>query len=95
MGARKEAAVCRGRFPRSFLMRVSCLEAGSVARAIAAFHPFASSCSSTVWDLRSTSMIELNYALYCVELIFPVGYIYICMYVYPLGRLDDDVIDGQ
>jgi len=44
MGARKDAAVWRGRFPRSFFMRVSCRLAGSVARAMAAFHPFANSC---------------------------------------------------
>ena len=57
MGARKDAAVWRGRFPRSFFMRVSWREAGSVARATAAFHPLASSWRSTFWALRSASIV--------------------------------------
>ena len=50
-GARKDAAEWRGKFPRSFLIRASCRVAGSLQRATAAFHPLASSCSSTSCSL--------------------------------------------
>ena len=46
-GARKEAAVCSGRLPRSFFLRASWRVRGSEQHPSAAFHPLASSCRST------------------------------------------------